>query len=88
MDFSWEGRVDGNHPGLEIDFGRQNYCSLDQLSLFPNVGNSLPRGPESESSGTPTVPGTPNAWRFPAFSLWIRDMTPETSSPQTPPTAN
>ena len=84
---SREGRVDGNHSGLEIDFGRQNPSSLDKLSLFRNVGDSLLSGPEWEPGEKPTVPGKPNSRYFPAFSLWIREATAETSSPRTPRTA-
>ncbi len=68
-----EGQADGDQPGWEIDFGRRNPCSSDQISLFENLGNTLPRVSESRPSGEPALPERPNSRNFPVFSLPIRD---------------
>ena len=82
-----EGQADGDQPGWEIDFGRRNPCSSDRISLFENLGNTLPRVSESRPSEEPALPERPNSRNFPVFSLPIRDSAAETGSPQTPPTA-
>ncbi len=65
-----EGQANGVQPGWEIDYGRRNPCSSDQISLFENLGNTLPRVSESRPSEEPALPERPNSRNNPTRKVF------------------